>query len=55
MAEMALVKVRDFYNVGGIAAARECKLLQVMRPHKAEDQIGIEMRELPGSGARLGT
>src|ERR1700689_3012321 len=51
---MELVKVRHFYDVGGVAAARERKLLQIVRPGKSEDEVGIEMCELAGSGARLG-
>src|SRR5271154_1771302 len=52
---MELVKVRDFYDVGGIASARQRKLLQIARPGETEDEIGIEMCELAGSRARLGT
>src|SRR5271154_670372 len=52
---MELMKVRDFYNVGGVAAARQRKLLQIARPGEAEDQIGIEMCKLAGSRTRLGT
>src|ERR1700735_4707338 len=53
MEAMLLVKVRNFYNVGGIAATRERELLQIARPHEPEDQIGIEVSELAGSGAGL--
>src|ERR1700723_875971 len=55
MDAMLLVKVRNLYNVSGIAATRKRKLLQIARPHEPEYQIGIEVSELAGSGVRVGT
>ena len=55
METMELVKVRDFYDVSRVTAARQRKLFRIARPGETEDEIGIEMSELAGSGARFGT
>src|ERR1700690_858887 len=52
---IALVKVRDFYYIRCVAAAGQRELLQIARPGETEDEIGIEMRELAGSGTCIRT